>query len=180
MLYPLEYKLLVSVLFSVGTMHPTAVPLISTLLSRLVMQTRLHKLQKQNSLSAAMPQDRATENRNLWSLITMLVLYSHSEVIQDTYISRNVRLAYFICIKVVIIKRKKKAKRKKIKNKKADSHHYQEAHQNKYNHNSKLNGIIFSQTIFKPSLLFLHFVCLESCTQRVASGLHVIILGIQK
>jgi len=65
------------------------------------MPTRLHKLQKQNSLSTAMPHDRATENRNLWNLMAMLVLYSHSEVIQDTYISRNVRLAYFMCIKVI-------------------------------------------------------------------------------
>lgn len=79
------------------------------------MQTRLHKLQKQNSLSTAMPQDRAIENRNLWDLMTMLVLYSHSEVIQDTYISRNVHLAYFICVKVIISKRKKRQKEKKKK-----------------------------------------------------------------
>lgn len=70
------------------------------------MQTRLHKLQKQNSLSTAMPQDKATENRNLWNLMAMLVVYSHSEVIQDTYISSYVHLAYFKCIKAIKIFKK--------------------------------------------------------------------------
>lgn len=83
------------------------------------MQTRLHNLQKQNSLSTAVPQDRAIENRNLWNLMTMLVLYSYSEITQDTYISRNVHLAYFICIKAIIIKRKKKNIKEEKKKKKS-------------------------------------------------------------
>lgn len=112
-------KLLVSVLFSIGTMHPTAVPLINTLCSRLVMQTRLHKLQEQNSLSTATSQDKATENRNLWNLLTVMVLYNCSKVIQDTDISRNVHLAYFICIKVIITKMKKKIQKENRKKKKS-------------------------------------------------------------
>lgn len=113
-------KLLVSVLFSIGTMHPTAVPLINTLCSRLVMQTRLHKLQEQNSLSTATSQDKATENRNLWNLLTVMVLYNCSKVIQDTDISRNVHLAYFICIKVIITKTKKKNTQRKREEKKKE------------------------------------------------------------
>lgn len=80
-------KLLISALFSTGTMHPTAVPVINTLYSRLVMQTTLHKLQKQNSLSTATSQDKVTENRSLWDLMIVLVLHNYSKVIQDTAIS---------------------------------------------------------------------------------------------
>lgn len=63
--------------------------------------------------------------------MTMLVLYRHSEVLQDTYISRNVHLAYFICVEVVTIEKKPTILKKKDNpqnQKKAESHHYQETH----------------------------------------------------
>lgn len=42
----------------------------------------------------------------------MLVLHNCSKVIQDTEISRNVHLAYFIRIKVIITKMRKKNTKK--------------------------------------------------------------------